>query len=192
MNDKGMNRRARIQLLLVALVFVLPLAAAWWMYYSEDAPRPEGRTNHGALLTPVKSLADELPGSPLVAAAADHWALVYLLQGACEADCEDALYRLRQTRLMLGNDMNRLQRVLLHGTEAPDTLFLEREHAGLTTLSHRETSLLLDAARPGDLAPGGLYLLDPLGNLVMYFPADVAPRELVDDLEHLLELSRIG
>jgi hypothetical protein len=40
--------------------------------------------------------------------------------------------------------------------------------------------------------PGGIYLIDPLANLVMYFPPDLGPRELVDDVKHLLRLSRIG
>ncbi|MDZ7645307.1 MAG: hypothetical protein U5K76_14560 [Woeseiaceae bacterium] len=93
---------------------------------------------------------------------------------------------------MLGNDMNRLERVLLHGREAPATLFADQADEGLITLNDRAGSQLLASLRPRDAAPGGYFLIDPLGNVVMYFPPDIRPRDLVDDLEHLLELSRIG
>lgn len=182
----------RTQLFLIALIFAVPLLGAIWLYYGENAPRPEGRSNHGALLTPVISLADELGDSPLLAATADHWALVYVQRGPCDTDCEDALFRMRQSRLMLGNDMSRVRRVLLHGLDAPDTLFLEEEHAGLVALQDPTASQALGDSRPRNLGAGGLYLIDPLGNLVMYFPDDISPRQLVDDIEHLLELSRIG
>jgi len=193
MTDPTTPRRGgRTQLILVALIFVVPFIGAIWMYYSDNAPRPEGRSNQGALLAPVISLRDELGESPLLDAAEDRWAMVYNQTGPCDESCEAALYRMRQTRLMLGNDMSRVLRVLLHGTVAPDTLFLEEEQAGLVTLQDQTASQALIDARPRDLSAGGLYLIDPLGNLIMYFPDDISPRQLVDDIEHLLELSRIG
>lgn len=182
----------RTQLVLVALTFIVPLVAAVWLYFGDNAPRPEGRSNHGALLTPVINLRDELGNAPLLQAADNQWALVYVQTGSCEDDCRQALHRMRQSRLMLGNDMSRVVRVLLHGSVAPDTLFLEEEHAGLVALQDRTASQALSDSRPRKLSAGGLYLIDPLGNLVMYFPEDIPPRQLVDDVEHLLELSRIG
>ena len=192
MNEERRRGGARLQIFLVALVFALPLVAAVWLYYGENAPRPAGRTNHGLLIQPVARLPDELGASPLLAAVRDHWALVYVADGACDAACRDALYRQRQVRLMLGNDMNRVRRVLLHGPEAPDTLFLETEQAGLIALEEPAARQLLKDLRPRSAEPGGLWLVDPLGNAIMYFPAGILPRDLVEDLEHLLELSRIG
>lgn len=185
-------RGPRLQLFLIAAVFVLPLLAAMWMYFSGNAPRPAGTTNHGMLIDPVISLAEELDGNPLMKKLADRWAIVYLLDGACGEDCRAALYKQRQTRLMLGNDMNRLIRVLLHGAEAPDTLFIEREHAGLLVSGDGAVRQVLKDVRPRGTEAQGFYLIDPLGNLVMYFPLDIEPRDLVEDLEHLLRLSRIG
>jgi hypothetical protein len=51
---------------------------------------------------------------------------------------------------------------------------------------------LLDNKRPAALPAGGYYLIDPLGNLVMYFRPDIDPADMVDDVKHLLRLSRIG
>ena len=193
MTDPGDRKPGgRLQILLVALVFTVPLLVAIWLYYGNEDLRPVGRTNHGILIQPPLSLPGEIGESPLTAATRDRWAMVYVSDAACEAPCRDALFKQRQTRLMLGNDMSRVVRVLLHADEPPDTLLLDQEHAGLVALDDPDARRLLLDARPRELAPGGFYLLDPLGNAVMYFPVDILPRDLVEDLEHLLDLSRIG
>lgn len=191
-SDSRKKPGGRLQILLVALVFALPLVAAVWLYYGDDALRPTGRSNHGALIQPPLNLSGEIDDSPLLAATQDQWAMVYVSDGACETACRDALHKQRQTRLMLGNDMSRVLRVLLHGNEPTDTLTLEREHAGLVALSDPVARQRLIDARPPELAPGGFFLVDPLSNVVMYFPVDILPSDLVEDLEHLLDLSRIG
>ena len=71
-------------------------------------------------------------------------------------------------------------------------MFLEGEHPGLKTINDRALAEYLEERRPKDRMPGGIYLFDPLANLVMYFPPDLEPRDLVDDVKHLLRLSRIG
>lgn len=193
MNDGPDKKRSgRLQLLLVALIFILPLAAASWMYYSGSAPRPQATTNHGVLLTPIQNVNELLGETGFTRAIADHWALVYVYTAPCADACRDALYKLRQSRLMLGNDMNRVVRVMLHGSEAPDTLLLTEEHAGLIALQESAADRLLDQAYPVADDFGGYYLIDPLGNLVLYFPTEITPRNLVDDIEHLLKLSSIG
>lgn len=184
--------RGLIPFLLIAAVFVLPLLLASWMYYGGGSLVPEGRTNHGALLAPIVNVRERLPDSEAAALSRDHWLLAYVHDGECAEDCREALFRLRQSRLMLGPDMDRLQRVFLHGHEAPDRVFLEEAHAGLAVFHDPGLARLLASSRPEQLTPGGLFLIDPLGNLVMYFSPDVAPGDMVDDIEHLLEVSQIG
>jgi hypothetical protein len=71
-------------------------------------------------------------------------------------------------------------------------VFLDEQHRGLKTLDNGSLAQDLRSALPGNTASGGYYLLDPIGNLVMYFHPNLGPREMVDDIRHLLELSRIG
>lgn len=183
--------RGRVQFLLMAAIFLGPLALAAWMYFSGSLT-PEGRTNSGVLLQPVVPLTEVLPDSPLHAHNDGHWILLYANDGDCDETCRFSLYTLRQSRLMLGRDMDRLVRVFLHGDNPPDTVWLAGEHEGLVTLQDDNLESLLDSARPAELAAGGFYLVDPLGNLVMYFRPDIDPQAMVADIEHLLELSRIG
>lgn len=182
----------RLQLTLIALVFFGPLILAAWLYFSGTGFQPAGRTNKGELLEPIVALPEALPGTGLLEQIDGRWLLVYANDGACDDACKQAIYTLRQARLMLGKDMDRLGRVLLRVESSPDSVVLGESFVGTITLVDDALSELLQAQKPSNVAPGGYYLIDPLGNLVMYFPPELDPAEMVEDIEHLLELSRIG
>jgi hypothetical protein len=187
------NRRAgRLQFILIAAVFLGPLLVAAWLYYQGDELQPVGRSNHGALLEPIINVSTELLEAAIQNQGDGAWLLLYANDGPCRDRCIDALYTMRQSRLMLGKEMDRLQRVFLRGDSAPDTVLLAEEHQGLITLEGGSLNGLLQKKRPADLPAGGYFLIDPLGNLVMYFQPDIDPSAMVDDIKHLLRLSRIG
>ncbi len=177
-------------MLLIASVFFGPLAVATWMYYG-GALQPDGRTNHGVLLEPIVNIVEALPESQ-ISAQDGFWVLVYANDGVCSENCEQSLLTLRQSRLMLGKEMDRLTRVFLHGDSPPDTVFIAAEHAGLISLRDSGFSELLQNKKPAMLAAGGYFLIDPLGNLVMYFEPQINPADMVEDIKHLLKFSRIG
>lgn len=189
---ESQRKSGRFQLVLVALVFFGPLLVAAWLYYGGYLAGSGERTNHGALLEPIINLGVTIPGSELHRYNEDHWLLLYATDGECGDDCRGALYTTRQSRTMLGREMERVVRVFLHGPAAPDRVFVDAEHQGLVTLEDASLSVLLEKKRPAELPAGGFYLVDPLGNLVMYFRPDIEPSDMVDDIKHLLRLSRIG
>lgn len=185
------KNKARIYLLLIALVFIGPLVIATFMYYW-GAFNPSGRTNHGVLLEPIVNIGDQLPDAEILAIGDGHWVLLYENSAECGPDCLDALYTIRQSRRMLGREMERVVRVFLHGQSQPDTVFLAQEHAGLVSLRDAGLKSLLSEKLPAAAQRGGYFLLDPLGNLVMYFEPDINPSDMVEDVKRLLKLSRIG
>jgi hypothetical protein len=189
---EGRRMSGRLQLGLIASVFFGPLVFAAWLYFSGNLIQPTSRSNHGALLEPIISLPDAVPDSGLHSYNKNHWILLYSDAGICAESCLDVLHTQRQSRLMLGKEMDRVARVFLHGDSPPDTVLLTDEQNGLITLSDSKLIQLLDNKKPAELPAGGYYLIDPLGNLVMYFRPDINPREMVDDIKHLLRLSRIG
>jgi cytochrome oxidase Cu insertion factor (SCO1/SenC/PrrC family) len=188
---KEKDIKGRLQLTLLALVFFGPLILATWLYFSGAGLQPDGRTNHGELLEPIIALPEALPESALLDHVDGRWLLVYVNGGACDDACKQALYTLRQSRLMLGQDMDRMARIFLRAESAPDTVILGDKYSGTITLVDDELIALLQAKAPAGEA-GGYYLVDPLGNLVMYFAPELDPAAMVKDIEHLLELSRIG
>jgi hypothetical protein len=201
MSAEDLQRRNLRTLALLAGLFLLPLVLAFFTYYG-TAWRPAGRVNHGQLFTPARPLpAVALPRIPLETPAAaktqpalrGKWSLVYAGEGGCDSACRQALYVMRQTKLALGNDMTRLAPVFLvtGGCCAHD--FLARQDAGL---------VVLDAGAPaaepllrelsGHERAYTLYIVDPLGNLVMSYDARADPHGLLEDLQKLLRLSHIG
>ncbi len=180
----------RVQFLIIAAVFFGPLLGAAWLYYQGGALKPDERANRGALLEPIVNLHDAVPGSAVLDSRT--WLLLYADDGVCGDSCRTALYTVRQSRLMLGKEMDRVQRVFLHGDEPPDTLLITDEHKGLITLQDAALRTVLDNKKPGVPEAGGYYLIDPHGNLVLYFSPDINPRDMVDDIKRLLKLSRIG
>ncbi|MDS4041621.1 MAG: hypothetical protein RKP20_10635 [Candidatus Competibacter sp.] len=191
--------RQRLFLLFVIACFVVPLAAAWLLV---GHWRPEGSVQHGELLNPARPLPDlrfdSADGHPSDRAGLrGRWVLVYVGSAAeCDARCRTGLYDMRQIRLALGKDMERIKTVLLldQAPEAGLRQWLTSEHAAMTVgvADPSTRDALLEAfTRPGR-AGEWIYLLDPLGNLLMRYPIDVEPRGLLKDLQRLLQWSKIG
>lgn len=180
--------RGRRTLLALAALFFLPVIVAFWLYYASDW-RPGGATHHGVLIDPVRPLP-EFPGGAVLRGK---WTLVYIGDGACDADCRHALHVMRQTRLALNADMSRVQRTFLATGGCCDYDFLQREHPGLIVIDAAEPRLagLLAAFAP---RRGGsaIFIVDPRGNLVMREDAHEDPKHLREDLRRLLRLSHIG
>ncbi len=181
----------------LAALFLLPLALAFYTYYATDW-RPVGRVNHGTLISPARPLPvvalPRAPGSDGRAGATlrGGWSLVYLGDGACDADCRAALRVMRQTRLALNNDMTRVARVfLVTGSCCMDSA--GGAEAGLAVLDASGSAAApLLAQFPAAERAHSIYVVDPLGNLMMSYDARVDPHGLLEDLRTLLRLSHIG
>ncbi len=195
----GLRARNLRTLALLAALFVVPLALAFFTYYGTSW-RPLARVNHGELIVPARALPSSALPQVLPAPAAapatvfrDKWSLVYLGNGGCADACRQALYVMRQTRLALNNDMTRVARVFLATTDCCARGFLESEHAGLVVLDATGPAAQgLLAQFPAAERDHTLYVVDPLGNLMMSYDARANPRGLLEDLKKLLRLSHIG
>lgn len=191
--DSRSPKRARITLLLVFALFAAPLVIAWVLNFTGDF-KPAATTNHGTLVQPARPVAADglvdARGDPVDPALfKEHWTLVYQLAGPCETACQEALYLLRQVRLAQGKNIDRVQRLLLLDA-APTAEWiteLEAHYPGLAVA--RPGSDMGDTGFP---VPGRIYLVDPLGNLMMEYAADAEPRGMIKDLERLLRISYVG
>ncbi len=127
------------------------------------------------------------------------WTLAYIGAAACEAVCRGNLYKMRQVRVALNEKMERVQRlwVLSDAPRATPSQGLLSEHPGLTVAKPCTAELehfMTQFNHPGDpsAGPDRIYLIDPLGNLMMQYPADADPKGLLKDLQRLLLTSWIG
>jgi cytochrome oxidase Cu insertion factor (SCO1/SenC/PrrC family) len=195
--DPTMRKRNLRTVGLLAGVFFLPLALSFYMYYGAGW-RPAASTAHGELYSPARpipmaELRDAKGAVAPLNVLSEKWALVYVGDGTCDAACKSSLYFMRQTRLSLNNEMTRVARVFLATGQCCNSELLEREHPGLITLdaSGPEAAELIATFPPTDRAQS-LFIVDPLGNLVMRYDTRESPKGLLDDLKKLLKLSHIG
>jgi cytochrome oxidase Cu insertion factor (SCO1/SenC/PrrC family) len=197
------RNRGRRQLIALAALFFVPLAVAFWLYYGESPLAPEGGTNKGDLIDPARplprvSLPIHAEGETAPDFLTGQWSMLYIGRGACDERCRKALYLTRQTRIALNKDFDRVQRIFLVSADCCDDLFLSTEHPDLllVLLEGSESQRLLEAFPTYDgidvTGAGRIYLVDPLGNLLMSYSEAAPDKALLKDLKKLLRLSHIG
>jgi hypothetical protein len=113
------------------------------------------------------------------------WSLIYARITACDEQCVADLDRLRRVHLALGDDHERVARLYLHTAGAARPL---EDHALKSALlDERADDELLERLGRGRLASGRIYIADPMGNLIVSYPADVDLKELERDFSRLLD-----
>ncbi|MFZ5509839.1 MAG: SCO family protein [Pseudomonadota bacterium] len=178
-------------LLLMAAAVLLPMAAAVAWYF---LGAPGGRMNYGELLArplPPATLAS-LDGQPVdFASLKGKWLLLQVDAAACDAACRAKLYHMRQSRAAQGKHQERIERVWLVSDGATPAPELMREYQGTLVLRAAGSPLLAALPARGTVRDH-IYLIDPLGNLVLRYPGTPDTKRMAQDLDRLLRASRIG
>jgi cytochrome oxidase Cu insertion factor (SCO1/SenC/PrrC family) len=194
------DRRQRRLLIGLAAMFFAPLGLAFYLYYGHGTWHPGGRVNAGELINPARPLPEAalpLAGSGETAAnfLKGKWTFLYVQHGRCSDECLRHLYDTRQIRIALDRDMNRVQRVFIGDSDCCDGEALRAAHPDLIDVVAGPAAaplLALLPVKPGSMESGRVYLIDPLGNLMMFYDSDAKPKGMLEDLKRLLRLSSIG
>ena len=188
MSDK--KQSGRKILLLITVIFVAPIFFAMYMYYSDSNWRPAISANRGQLITPVRiipdiSLTNAADANNLYGA----WSLLVLTTDQCDIVCADTLIRIRQIRLSLGPKMTKVQTLYLPAqhTEIPKNI--HEEHPALNIIEPQRSENM--RAIIGEFTNGEVFIVDPLGNLMMRYTPDAPMNDIRKDLGQLLKLSGI-
>jgi len=184
--------RSRSALWLVIAVAAAPVALSYLAYYFWH---PSHTVNYGELIEPrplpdpALTLAD---GSRFrLSQLRGKWVLVSMDAARCEADCEKKLVYMRQLRLTLGKDMDRVERAWLVTDAAALRGDVVTDFPGTWVVRAAGSGLIESFPAPRSPADH-IYVVDPLGNLMMRFPRDPDTRRLIKDLSRLLRASRVG
>jgi hypothetical protein len=189
------RRSGRFKLLAVLLVCAAPVIASYLTYY---VIQPEGRTNYGELVQPqreVSALAGTLIAGDAKSLAdlRGKWIMLTVSEAACDKACQDRLYAIRQVRLTTGKERERVERLLIIiDSGRPDPALLQ-SHDGMHVIAadQAQVARLFPPAQQGQVADH-IFIVDPLGNLMMRFPKDADPNRMKKDLSKLLRASRVG
>jgi hypothetical protein len=196
--------RQRLIILALALIFSLPFSASWIIYNFTDIGKGEVEGSYGQLIVPPVPMSNIRLQEPAAGGAGrdlhGKWNLLYITQAGCEPDCRDKLQQMSALRIALVKDTARLQ-LLLGTTESGSAgelheflaHYSEKRILLFPYINHavKEDTGTGPAATPR-FESGKLYLIDPLGNLMMSYPANSDPDGILRDLKRLLRYSRIG
>jgi len=193
--DARRTRVGRWKLLALFLITAAPVIASYFTYY---VIRPEGRRNFGELVEPQRPLPEvlglDLDGKThKLPELKGQWLLVSVGSGDCGEACVQQLYLQRQLRESLGKEKDRLDRVWLISDTLPVAapLLPGLQEATVLRVPADELARWLAPASGHDIGEH-LYVVDPLGNWMMRFPAnmDIAgAAKAKRDLERLLRAS---
>lgn len=195
-------RRSNTTLWILLAVCAFPYLAGWLYYqFMDELPVP-ATTNHGTLLSPVRAVG-ELPltgadGTTFnTADLRGKWVLVTVADSACQQTCQQNVYLLRQVRQAMGNERRRVERLMVL-TETSQLAALQvplQAHEGMKVAMGPADSIarlqsLLQ--HPNPVAQDGIYIIDPLGNVMMSYPPDFSGELIIKDLRRLLKVSQVG
>lgn len=197
-------KNPKLILFLFFLVIAGPFLFAYMMV--QKAERHQMRTsNHGDLITPpvniskldLYNIADKssYTGEKL----AGKWWLVYASPAKCQQTCHETLYNMRQIRTALGKDATRLERLFVAHPKCPQSVcetYLSESYPDMprVNIASKDYEILFNKisnSTARDLV-GEVYIIDPKGNIMMHYDADMEAKAILSDLKRLLRVSKIG
>ena len=196
MQEDKQKRNGRWKMFGVLAICAAPMIVSYFTYY---VIKPESRTNYGTLIDPsahpIPALGTKgLDGSSIgLDAYKGKWIMLQVDQADCNAYCQKKLYEMRQLRLTQGKERDRVERVWLITDDTPLETMLIREYDGTHMLRVKPEAV--NAWLPveaGTSTADHIYMIDPLGNLMMRFPKDADPNKIKKDISKLLRASSIG
>lgn len=171
----------RSQLLIIIAVAMVSLGGSYLLFYFSQNSDGWGTTNHGAFVQPPLTI-DQLgwqsaEGAPL---APQHW-WIWLNAKTCETECRQAVKDMRALHILLNREADRVRRGLTIPAQiqAPDWL-----------TQYPELVRIESQTPPSN--GEGIYLVDPLGYVVLFYAMNTNPKLVLEDLKRLLKVSQIG
>lgn len=210
------RRRNLWPLWAVLAVTLAPVIASYTMYYGV---KPEGRVNYGDFVEPQVTL-NTLPITPVLTPKGEsafmvlqsqtkapkplqqlgdwdgRWLMLHIGPAACHEACRQELWLTRQIRLTTGRERERVERLWILTDEGTPDPAIIAEHEGLwvVRLGKRadQDVLVENWLSVATRSSSNIWLVDPLGNLMMRFPDNPDPNGIKKDINRLLKASRIG
>lgn len=185
-------KKAHKQKLLALMALLLaPVIISYALHYSDYRP---GSINYGELID-----MEDFEGSGVnqvdntIFRSRDihgKWTMLMVDSGNCNEYCDQKLYKMRQVRLVQNKEMHRVERLWLIDDNAKIDSSLLEKYEG-TMFVNAKDSDFLESLKPAESQRLHIYLVDPIGNVMMRFPENADPSEMVKDLKRLLHVSQL-
>ncbi|MFM1911012.1 MAG: hypothetical protein RJB18_403 [Pseudomonadota bacterium] len=199
-SEKQQQKKGRLFLIAMVVFFAAPLFLVMAMYRFDWHPKGK---SYGELIEPVlpikltEAFQDVKTTDTTVLSKVlwhDKWSAV-ILADKCENVCQTRLHDARQIHASLEKDMNRLQRILITNQQElgdlqkqyPDLIILNQPSADVEALAKQ-----FDLNGVSSYTSERVYMVDPLGNLMLSYSNEVKPVEMRKDWVRLLKYSWAG
>ncbi len=184
--------RSRLILLGVALVFIIPILVSWYLVFFSDFKKGDGGTQKGELISPVIPLGEPEVfnlKSKTIESINGKWTLLFFVENECNQLCEGKLYQLRQIRLALGKDRDKVDRLLVSKNKQQWSQYTNSFNGQkyIDPTSRDYNRLIKKFNDYADLDLKATYLIDPYGFLMMKYPQDDNPMGTIKDIERLIK-----
>lgn len=201
--------RSKTPLIIIMLMSLAPVIAALLVYFNPEW-RPEGSAAYGELVEPQRPMptAQNLPlttldGKPFdLSSLKGKWIMMAADGAACPDSCARKLYIIRNTHASQGKHVERLTRVWFITDDAPVPEKVLEAYKGAVMVRVNPVMLqqFLLGGAPGSMTPEQarnalapmIWVIDPLGNLILQYPSIADPEMFRKDIRKLLQNSRIG
>ncbi|MBX3640597.1 MAG: hypothetical protein KF888_08790 [Nitrosomonas sp.] len=185
---KKSNRR---KFILILVLLFSPVVISYALFFMDYRP---GSINYGDLVE-IKKLSGSgvTQDSNIILRMRDlhgKWVMLTVDSGNCDEACQKKLYYMRQVRTMQNKEMNRIERLWLIDDNVKADSELFKNYEG-TFFVNALDSELLDQIPTREIQRKHIYLIDPMGNLMMRFPENLEPRKMSDDIKRLLHVSQM-
>lgn len=183
--EASVQKNRRMLLMIFGIAFA-SLGGSYLLFYVAQGSGVWGTTNNGAFVDPPLNIEDLglVTESGVPISAGEEWRLLISAGGHCDAQCEHALLQTRQLHILLNKEASRVRRALVSDGSLAATVYL----ADYPKAEH----LIARPPAAESKLERGIYIVDPLGNLVFYYRLEDAGKPVLDDLKKLLKLSQIG
>jgi hypothetical protein len=191
MSNEKVRKANRRKLVILLVLLCSPVVASFVLYFSDYRP---GSINYGDLIGIQK-----LSGSGInqqdntifrMKDLQGKWAMLMVNSGHCDEACQLKLYHMRQVRLVQNTEKHRVERLWLIDDNVPADAELVEKYEGTLFINARDSELL-DLIPTKESQRNHIFLVDPLGNLMMRFPAELNPTLMGKDIKRLLHVSQL-
>lgn len=188
------QNKGRLVLVTIALMFFLPILLAWFLNFYSDFKRDAQGIHHGELIVPPLPLGDlkvTAIGASEVLSLEKKWTLIFLVSNQCDLTCEDKLYQLRQIRLAVGKDRDKVERVLVVDKELDWSDYKNsfQNQKVIVKGSPSYESIIKNLKSVKNFDSNAIYLMDAYGSLIMKYAYKTAPKGIIKDIERLIRVA---
>jgi len=191
------SKKSPFALWMLMLTFAVPIVAAYTYFFFGDR---DSTSNHGDFIVPVIDIEalrlQDKENNTIPREGLTHkWRMIYIVGKNCNDSCNKGLYHMRQLNIALGKNQGRFQHMMIH-TDAMDNDFeqlVKTEHqAALHSYASMEALIKIFPSIETGIPPDSIYIMDPIGNIMMRFNSEISPKFILKDLNRLLKISQIG